>query len=389
MGKPAARMGDTTAHGGTIVLGNPTLMIGKMPSAALGDMHVCPMCTGPVPHVGGAITLGSMGVLLGKKPGARVSDLSVCVGPPSMPAMGCFTVLIGEAGSGSQAGSAAAAAAAAALSKKGPKAVDPFPLAEPPGPVEAHEILVEFTDSAGKPLSGVKYTITDPDKAELVGASTLDGAARHAGYAKKGSFDLFVPELKNAKWKKAKLKMGEEAEFEIEADLAETVKEAKVVIFETRGNDRRAVAFLDLPVEGKKVKGSWTPEYHEVEVPPVESGDSDAGAPTLPPPEKPTYDFMCVADGLVAVSDTLTLADMLEIELLDADGKGIADADYELILPGGEIRRGKLDGSGKAKFEDLEPGAAEVRFPGHLGPGEPEAEPEAEETPAAEPAGAA
>jgi uncharacterized Zn-binding protein involved in type VI secretion len=27
-GKPAARMGDTTAHGGNIVLGLPTVMIG-------------------------------------------------------------------------------------------------------------------------------------------------------------------------------------------------------------------------------------------------------------------------------------------------------------------------------------------------------------------------
>ena len=27
-GKPAARMGDTTAHGGTIVLGCPTVLIG-------------------------------------------------------------------------------------------------------------------------------------------------------------------------------------------------------------------------------------------------------------------------------------------------------------------------------------------------------------------------
>lgn len=27
-GKPAARMGDTTAHGGSIVLGAPTVMIG-------------------------------------------------------------------------------------------------------------------------------------------------------------------------------------------------------------------------------------------------------------------------------------------------------------------------------------------------------------------------
>ena len=368
MGKPAARMGDTTAHGGTIVLGNPTLLIGKMPASTLGDMHVCPMCTGPVPHVGGPITLGSMGVLLGKKPGARISDLSVCVGPPSMPAVGCFTVLIGEVGSGSQAGSAAAAAAAAAVTKKGPKAIEPFPLGEPPGPSESHEIQVEFTDSAGKPLSGVKYNLTDPDKAELVGASTLDGAARHAGYAKKGSFDLFVPELKNAKWKKPKVKMGEEAEFEVEADVAEGITEAKVVLFEIRGNTRRAVAFLDRPVEGKKVKGKWKPGYSEVEAP--EAGSQPEGEAT-PPPEKPTYEFMCVVDGLVAVSDSLKIADALEIELLDADGEGIADADYEIILPGGEIRTGKLDGSGKAKFEDLEPGGAEVRFPGHLGTGEP------------------
>jgi uncharacterized Zn-binding protein involved in type VI secretion len=28
MGKPAARMGDTTVHGGTIVMGCPTVMIG-------------------------------------------------------------------------------------------------------------------------------------------------------------------------------------------------------------------------------------------------------------------------------------------------------------------------------------------------------------------------
>src|SRR5690606_26243299 len=110
-------MGDTTAHGGSIILGNPTLMVGKMPSSTLGDMQVCPMCTGPVPHVGGPVSLGSMGVLFGKKPAARVSDMSVCTGPPSMPAMGCFTVLVGEAGSGSAAGSAGTAAAAQAAAK--------------------------------------------------------------------------------------------------------------------------------------------------------------------------------------------------------------------------------------------------------------------------------
>src|ERR1700743_1534856 len=33
---PAARMGDTTAHGGTIVLGEPTVMIGEIGSPSPG-----------------------------------------------------------------------------------------------------------------------------------------------------------------------------------------------------------------------------------------------------------------------------------------------------------------------------------------------------------------
>jgi uncharacterized Zn-binding protein involved in type VI secretion len=346
-------------------------MVGKMPASALGDMHVCPMCNGPVPHVGGPITLGSMGVLLGKKPAARVSDLSVCVGPPSMPAMGCMTVLIGEAGSGSDAGSAAAAAAAQAANMVGAQAIGAFDLGEPPGAVESHDIEVEFVDSAGRPIQGIQYTLTDPDKKKIVGASTMDGLARHGGYAKKGSFELFVPEIRNAKWKKPKVKMGEEAELEVEADVGEDVKGAKVVITEIRGNCRRMVALLDLPVEGKKVKGKWRPGYSEVEVAPADPAAPGADGEAAPP-EKPTYEFLCVVGGMVAVSDILRIQDALEIELLDADGKGIADAEYEIILPGGEIRKGRLDGSGKASFEDLEPGGAEVRFPGRLGDGNAE-----------------
>ena len=52
----AARIGDMTAHGGSMVVGNPTVLIGGMPASCLGDMHVCPMVTPgtpPIPHVGG------------------------------------------------------------------------------------------------------------------------------------------------------------------------------------------------------------------------------------------------------------------------------------------------------------------------------------------------
>jgi len=92
---PAARIADPTAHGGIISLGLPTVLIGGMPAARLGDLHVCPMVTGIVPHVGGPIALGSFTVLIGMMPAARLADMAVCVGPPDMVAMGCPTVIIG------------------------------------------------------------------------------------------------------------------------------------------------------------------------------------------------------------------------------------------------------------------------------------------------------
>jgi uncharacterized Zn-binding protein involved in type VI secretion len=65
------------------------------PAARLGDMHVCPMVT-PPPHVGGPILPACCPtVLIGGMPAARVGDILTCVGPPDVIAMGSPTVLIG------------------------------------------------------------------------------------------------------------------------------------------------------------------------------------------------------------------------------------------------------------------------------------------------------
>ena len=67
-----------------------------MPAARVGDMHVCPMVTGVVPHVGGPILPpGGIPILIGGMPAARVGDLATCVGPPDVIVLGSFTVLIG------------------------------------------------------------------------------------------------------------------------------------------------------------------------------------------------------------------------------------------------------------------------------------------------------
>ncbi len=67
------------------------------PASRVGDMHVCPMVTGVVPHVGGPILPPCCPtVLIGFMPAARVGDMCVCVGPPDTIAKGSATVLIGN-----------------------------------------------------------------------------------------------------------------------------------------------------------------------------------------------------------------------------------------------------------------------------------------------------
>jgi uncharacterized Zn-binding protein involved in type VI secretion len=62
-------------------------------------MHVCPMTSPPppaVPHVGGpCIGPGEPTVLIGGMPAAVVGDSAVCTGPPDSIVSGSATVMIG------------------------------------------------------------------------------------------------------------------------------------------------------------------------------------------------------------------------------------------------------------------------------------------------------
>jgi uncharacterized Zn-binding protein involved in type VI secretion len=66
-------------------------------AARITDMHVCPMVNpGGVPHVGGPILPpGAPTVLIGGMPAARVGDMATCTGPPDSIIMGSATVFIG------------------------------------------------------------------------------------------------------------------------------------------------------------------------------------------------------------------------------------------------------------------------------------------------------
>jgi uncharacterized Zn-binding protein involved in type VI secretion len=69
------------------------------PAARITDLHTCPMVTPglpPIPHVGGPIIgPGAPTVLVGKLPAAVLGDNCVCVGPPDTIIKGSATVMIG------------------------------------------------------------------------------------------------------------------------------------------------------------------------------------------------------------------------------------------------------------------------------------------------------
>ncbi len=66
------------------------------PAARVADMHVCPMFSGVVPHVGGPVLpAGAPTVLIGFMPAARMGDMAQCVGVPDVIVKGSPTVQIG------------------------------------------------------------------------------------------------------------------------------------------------------------------------------------------------------------------------------------------------------------------------------------------------------
>lgn len=90
----AARMLDQTAHPGMLGAAGavPTVLIGGMPAATLGTMHICMMPPTAGPHPPSTVAGGSATVHIGGKPAARQGDT---VGCGAVILTGAFTVQIG------------------------------------------------------------------------------------------------------------------------------------------------------------------------------------------------------------------------------------------------------------------------------------------------------
>jgi uncharacterized Zn-binding protein involved in type VI secretion len=90
---PAARVGDTTAHPGTVAgPGVPNVIISGLPAAVQGDIHACAMPPVAGPHPPTPFPMGSLTVQIGSRPALRLGDVAGC-GAPIV--SGAPTVLLG------------------------------------------------------------------------------------------------------------------------------------------------------------------------------------------------------------------------------------------------------------------------------------------------------
>lgn len=89
----AARVLDTTTHGGTIMgPGIVTVLIAGKPAAVAGDMHVCALPPNAHQPTASAFPMGSTTVMIGGKPALRTTDTCLC---GAGAAVGAPTVMIG------------------------------------------------------------------------------------------------------------------------------------------------------------------------------------------------------------------------------------------------------------------------------------------------------
>lgn len=366
MGKPAGRLGDLTMHGGTVVAGFPTVLIGGQPAARLTDMHVCPMATPapvPVPHVGGPMSmLGSPTVLIGGMPPVRATDMGICVGPPDAIAVGFPTVLIGEVGvataipGGGLMGlgglvSAIAAAMSAIMSLTG--GGGPGTSTEP-----GHWIKYEFVDSAGNPVSGVQYKFMSPDGTECEGRLGGDGVVYWSG-PDAGQGNVVLMALTNAQWSEDAAEVGEAVTMSADVEGFEAGTAAAFTVYkrDVSGPDR-IVGEVRTETEGSSVQAEWQYEY------PANIGDDmEPGAGERTGYSAPDFYFIVRVGSQQARSGILDVMDILEIELKDPDEEAITEQDYVLQLANGQLRNGAVDQNGSLREENLPPGYYEIRFP--------------------------
>jgi len=363
MGKPAARMGDSTMHGGVIVVGFPMVLIGGQPASRAGDMHVCPMLNPglpPPPHVGGPIMPpGAPGVLIGGQPAACIGDMVTCAGPPDTIAPpGCPTVLIGTGGGAGAPGGGSGGDADGDAPSENTEGSGVGATAggsdSATGEAENFYLDATFVDKGGYLVGGLGYKVQACDGNEWSGPMT---GSLHFDLQSAGNSAIELFGIRRIKWSALKVKVGEEVHLQVETvGIGGGTKAELEIMVRDRGFGSTSLKKLNATVDGDQIDVAWKTELDDKLIEKQREIIKRGGFSC------PYYYFRVTVNSFSARSDLLYLTDDLEITLKNNADLPIADAEYHLLLGTGEARKGKLDSNGHAEEKDIPAGLVQVVF---------------------------
>ena len=136
---------------------------------------------------------------------------------------------------------------------------------------------------------------------------------------------------------------------------------AKIAIYEHDADEAHdLIAEVEADVKGGKVETEWEYEYHEdTDEIPTDAELGKAGKKYA----HPEYFFVVRVASKEAKSGILKFQDWMELRPKDAQGDPVPNRDYVVTFADGSERKGKLDGEGYARIEDVPPGPLRIRFP--------------------------
>lgn len=237
------------------------------------------------------------------------------------------------------------------------------------------EIEIEVEDNSGKKIETIKgqvfggyfaNSLVVPEKAtkEL----TFTAKLPDHGLEKKSGILKVNPSFKvtNLKWSKKEARRGDLVKLTADTEGLADGTEVMVSIFEhDQDGAHDFITKVPTRVKGRRIEAEWEYEYHEDtdEIPTDEEMKKYGGS--YNPPE-----YFFVVDGHGQrfgerqESGLLRFKDWIEIAITEDSEEVVGETEYELALPDGSVRKGKLDSSGRAREEDVLPGKVTASFPG-------------------------
>lgn len=307
------------------------------PAAVVGDMHICPMVTGTVPHVGGSITgPGAPNILHNGKPAAVVGDLCTCVGPPDTIVQGHPAIFH----NGKQAVCQGDMTAHGGMIAQGlPNIIHGF-VTEPMKPYTTPVSEIPFP----------KISLTN----KLLG-NAKEAMANQEALKEVEQKDITVS---NLQWKKDNKQISETflgTEVEVYAKVnGVDVQNGAFLPFriyekDGQGEDDFVTSVMG-KIENNKIIIPWETIY-------MEDKDDIESAQELQAKEYTLPEYVVKYDNLngeTVESNLLVIKDQLELEVIDEEtGEPLSETNFTIALPNGEMINGELDANGYALVENL------------------------------------